>query len=265
MEIVNKDAANSIREATAELRQQILVHPLYSAINNISDLRLFMQSHVYAVWDFMSLLKSLQNQLTCTRVPWFPQGDAATRYLINEIVTGEESDLDLMGKRKSHFEMYLDAMEQTGADGKPILEFCRILSSIGDRQMAYAKANTPKEARLFVDFTFEVINSDKSHVQAAVFTFGREDLIPGMFHTFVNELQAQMPERVSMFTYYLNRHIEIDGDHHSNLAIEMTNRLCGNNTQLIREATEAVKTALRLRIDLWNGVLKSLPSYSVSG
>lgn len=264
MKTVNKDASSIIREATGDLRKQILVHPLYGAISNISDLRLFMQSHVYAVWDFMSLLKSLQNQLTCTRVPWFPQGDAAARYLINEIVTGEESDLDLMGNRKSHFEMYMDAMEQTGADGKSIREFCRILASIGDRQMAYRKANTPVEARRFVDFTFEVINSDKPHVQAAVFTFGREDLIPGMFHTFVNELQAQMPERVSLFTYYLNRHIEIDGDHHSNLAIEMTNRLCGNNTQHIWEATEAVKTALRLRIELWNGVLMSLPSYAVS-
>ena len=88
-------------------------HKLYSAIE---DMRVFMQYHVYAVWDFMSLLKSLQRNLTCVNVPWFPIGDADTRYLINEIVTGEESDVDQNGIRKSHFEMYLEAMDQCGAD-----------------------------------------------------------------------------------------------------------------------------------------------------
>lgn len=103
-------ALKSIQERIEPLRQQIINHKVYSVINSLEDLRIFMEYHVYAVWDFMSLLKALQINLTCTSVPWFPVGSANTRYLINEIVAGEESDVDSTGQRKSHFEMYLDAM-----------------------------------------------------------------------------------------------------------------------------------------------------------
>ena len=109
-----------IKKTIEPLRQEIINHKVYSAIKDIDDLKVFMQFHVYAVWDFMSLLKTLQGNLTCTSVPWFPKGTADTRYLINEIVVGEESDVDLNGIRKSHFELYLDAMKQCGADTSKI-------------------------------------------------------------------------------------------------------------------------------------------------
>jgi hypothetical protein len=99
-----------IKDAIAPLRETIIQHLLYRRIQHIDDIRLFMQYHVFAVWDFMSLLKSLQNRLTCTTIPWMPAGNAATRFLINEIVTGEESDLAPNGARTSHFELYLQAM-----------------------------------------------------------------------------------------------------------------------------------------------------------
>ncbi len=93
---------DKIKANIEPLRQQIIHHKVYSAIRTIEDLNVFMEHHVFAVWDFMSLLKSLQNKLTCTSVPWFPRGDADSRFLINEIVVGEESDIDSHGIRKSH-------------------------------------------------------------------------------------------------------------------------------------------------------------------
>ena len=112
-----------IRKNIEPLRQEIMNHKVYSVINDLDDLRIFMKYHVYAVWDFMSLLKALQNNLTCTSIPWFPKGSADTRFLINEIVVGEESDVDLSGNRKSHFELYLDAMHQCDANTLPIQKF----------------------------------------------------------------------------------------------------------------------------------------------
>jgi pyrroloquinoline quinone (PQQ) biosynthesis protein C len=249
---------NKIRQAIEPLRQQIIHHPVYAAIHSPADLNVFMQYHVYAVWDFMSLLKALQTNLTCTTAPWFPVGNAETRYLINEIVLGEESDVDQQGVRKSHFELYLEAMQQSGADVATISRFLHHLQSTGSLQQAFQESPIPAAAQEFVQYTFDIINSGKPHLQAAVFTFGREDLIPDMFLSIVNDLSARFPESISIFKYYLERHIEVDGDHHSHLALQMTENLCGDNNLFWQEAEVAVKKALEQRIYLWDGVYQQL-------
>jgi hypothetical protein len=247
-----------IKNATASLRQEIVNHKVYSMIEDIEDLKIFMQYHIYAVWDFMSLLKALQNNLTCTTIPWFPKGSADTRNLINEIVVGEESDVDSFGVRKSHFELYLDAMHQCNADTSKIDRFIDELKQSGDFNSAYEASDAPDEARDFVDFTFQIIDSEKAYLQAAIFTFGREDLIPGMFVTLVNDIHNNFPDSISIFKYYLERHIEVDGDHHSHLALQMTSNLCGSNDQLWEAAEKASIESLQKRIKLWDGVYKQL-------
>jgi hypothetical protein len=247
-----------IQKATEPLRQQIINHKVYSAINDIDDLKVFMQYHIFAVWDFMSLLKSLQNNLTCTSVPWFPKGSADTRHLINEIVVGEESDVDSFGNRKSHFELYLDAMQQCGADTSQIEKFITVLKNTGDFNLAFTASETPKEARDFVDFTFKIIGSNKDYLQSAIFTFGREDLIPGMFLSIVNDIHKNFPDSISIFKYYLERHIDVDGDHHSHLALQMTSNLCGTDEQFWKEAEQATIESLQKRIDLWDGAYRQI-------
>jgi len=247
-----------IRKSIEPLRQEIINHPVYSSIKDIDDLRVFMQYHVYAVWDFMSLLKTLQNNLTCTTVPWFPKGSADTRHLINEIVVGEESDVDLNGIRKSHFEIYLDAMIQCGADSSKIETFTEILKKTGDFSSAFKSSETPKEAKDFVDFTFKIIGSNKDYLQSAIFTFGREDLIPGMFISMVNDIYSKFPDDISILKYYLDRHIEVDGDHHSHLALQMTSNLCGTNPIFWEEAEKATIESLQKRIELWNGAHREI-------
>jgi len=106
--------------------------------------------------------------------------------------------------------------------------------------------------------TFEVIATNQPHILAAVFTFGREDLIPGMFISMVKEISQQFPDKVGILLYYLERHIEVDGDHHSHLAYQMTAELCGNDDIKWQEATEAVEAALRARIALWDGILAAI-------
>lgn len=249
---------SKIQERIEPLRQQIINHKVYSVINDVDDLCIFMQYHIFAVWDFMSILKTLQNNLTCTSVPWFPVGSAETRSLINEIVAGEESDVDADGNYKSHFELYLDAMQQCGADLSQIEKFLSEIRQRGDFSRAYEVSGTPQAARDFVDFTFEIIGSRKDYLQSAIFTFGREDLIPGMFISIIGDIDRKFPNSVSIFKYYLERHIEVDGDHHSHLALQMTANLCGDDEQRWKEAEEATLRSLQKRIDLWDGAYNEI-------
>lgn len=243
-----------LKEEIQPLRSQLINHPLYNAIKNIDQLQIFMEHHIYAVWDFMSLLKALQQKLTCTTIPWIPVGDSNTRYLINEIVTGEECDVDAEGIRKSHFELYIDAMQQSGCDVAPIEMLIKKLKEGTTLPDVLSADSIPNASIVFLKNTFNTIATDKPHVIASAFTFGREDLIPDMFISIVRELSNNNPGKLDILKYYLERHIEVDGDHHSHLAYEMTATLCGDNDQKWAEALEAAKQSLTARIALWDAI-----------
>ena len=249
---------NKLRETIAPLRQQLVDHPVYAHITTLDHLQVFMEHHVYAVWDFMSLLKALQRGLTCVNIPWIPIGTANTRYLINEIVLGEESDVDEQGARISHFELYLEAMQQAGASIHAIRGLVGSVSKGVPVSECLSTGVVPAASAQFCRNTFSIVDSHKVYLQAAVFTFGREDLIPGMFVSFVHELNKQTNNQLSIMKYYLERHIEVDGDHHSHLGYEMTADLCGDDEAKWSESAEAIKTALQCRIALWDAILKKI-------
>lgn len=240
------------------IRKEIINHKLYQAITTIEDLRLFMEFHVYAVFDFMSLLKGLQRNLTCINIPWVPIGNAENRFLINEIVVGEESDIDFYGARKSHFEMYLDAMNQAKANTLKIDALLDKIKAGENIQSALNSSHTPQKAFEFVEFTFDTLKENKAHVLASVFTFGREDLIPSMFYSMVSDLDTINPNQISLFKYYLERHIEVDGGHHSLLALQMVESLCANDDKLWSEAEEIAISALQKRLGLWDAIYDEL-------
>lgn len=246
------------RQAIAPAREALLDHPLYQNLLSLNDLRLFAQHHVFAVWDFMSLLKSLQIQLTCTATPWMPVGDAATRYLINEIVLGEESDVDQNGNHTSHFELYLKAMHEMGAPVERLTRFLTALEHGMELADALHHATVPAGIQQFVQNTFFTIRQLPVSAQAAVFTFGREDLIPDMFVQMVRSMKTNFPGKVEVFEYYLERHIEIDGGHHAHLAQRMTEMLCGTDEALWKQAETAATLALESRKKLWDGILEEV-------
>ncbi len=246
-----------LQERIAPVREELLKHPLYRSINTLGDVQIFMRFHVFATWDFMSLLKALQRDLTCINLPWKPVGSANTRYLINEIVVGEESDIDEQGNRISHFELYQRAMVQAGSDSSELDAFIAALETY-DVAGALSKAVSDASIRQFVNFTFDTIATGKLHNIAAVFTFGREDLIPEMFLQLVSDLDVKTGGQVSILKYYLERHIEVDGDHHTPLALEMLAEICGDDENKWAEAEIAVIAAIKSRIALWDGVLTEL-------
>jgi hypothetical protein len=241
-----------------ESRHRLIQHPLYTSICDLVSLRIFTEQHVFAVWDFMSLLKALQQRLTCVSVPWMPVGNAATRYLINEIVIGEESDEDERGQRASHFELYIRAMEQAGSNTQAIRSLLASLEKGSTVQDALSFSAIPATTEAFVHHTFRVIEDGRPHILAAVFTFGREDLIPAIFLEMVKGISAGFPGKADILRYYLERHIEVDGDHHSHLAHEMIAELCGNDDTKWKEAADAADAALLARLNLWDGILTRL-------
>lgn len=249
-----------LQAALAPHRAQLVSHPLYGQLQNINGLQQFANYHVFAVWDFMSLVKSLQQQLTCVHTPWMPVGSANTRFLINEIVVGEESDVDAAGNRISHFELYLQAMQQMGADSTAIEQLLVYVQNGTSVANAMQQLQLPQPIQQFVNFTFDIIYHAPVWVQAAVFTYGREDLIPDMFLALVKQLSQQHPAQLGIFTYYLERHIEVDGGHHSQLATEMVAELCGQDANKWEAATQAAIAALTHRALLWDGVYQALQS-----
>lgn len=253
-----KDQIKIFQQEIAPHRKAIINHEVYRSIKNIEDLRVFMEHHVFAVWDFMSLLKALQRELTCVDTPWVPKYSGSLRYLINEIVIGEESDEGFNGNRQSHYEMYLSAMRKCGASIDAISVFVKAIKEGADMNDAYKKANAFPAVQSFVNFTMEVVNSNKPHVVAAVFTFGREDLIPDMFLSITRDISKDFPKEMAEFKYYLERHIELDGDHHGHMALEMTETLCGEDSHKWAEAQEAVKMCLDKRKELWDEVQKEI-------
>ncbi len=254
----NKKFPHTSLEVVRPYRAALQHHPLYNRVSSLEHVRLFMESHVFAVWDFMCLLKALQRLVTCVDLPWQPRGDASTRRLINEIVTGEESDQLPSGECASHFEMYLDAMSQAGASTGPINSFLAGLQLGQPVRAALENANVPPCAHEFVLTTMDIVDTNSPHIIAAAFAIGREDIIPAMFLEIVRGLPASGSSSLNLFHYYLQRHIQLDGDEHSELAERMLANLCGDDQSKWRESAEVAVNALRARIRLWDEVEKQM-------
>ena len=248
---------NNIAQNLEPLKNKLRNHSLYNSIESIEDLKIFTNAHVYAVWDFMSLLKFLQINLTSISVPWYPSNNTSTAKLINEIVAGEETDENEQGKPMSHFEMYLDSIESFGVKTDLILNNINSLSSLNTINNDIEKLEIKDYIKDFLKFTFSVINKGKIHEVAAVFTFGREDLIPDMFMPLLEGINSKNNE-LNKLIYYFKRHIEVDGDMHGPMAMKMLSFLCGDDKVKINESIKASEDALRVRIALWDGIEKKI-------
>ena len=238
----------------SKLHEDLKCHTLYQKIQTKNDLKIFMESHAFAVWDFMSLLKRLQRDITCVALPWRPSVYPKNVVrMINEIVLGEESDLDQNGQSCDHFTLYMRAMKEIGADTS------RLDKLLEDLQTSKWCNEGEKE---FVEFNLKLSQSGELHQVAAAFFYGREKLIPDMFTSILGDLTKQFSENSQSefpsLIYYLKRHIEIDGGEHSHLASDCLNAICGDDKKKWEEAIEAGVQSLKLRKALWDSVEKKL-------
>ena len=248
-------------EFIASLRERLDSHPVYGALGGVADLQVFMQHHVHSVWDFMSLIKYLQHAVAPARWPWTPGADPTVQRFINELVLEEETDEagpGNPGEFASHFQLYLGAMKEIGADEDTPARFVDMAGRDG-MDAALASSLAPEPAARFTRTTFDFIASGKPHVVAAALALGREHIIPAMFRAFLARM-AVTEEQAPIFHYYLHRHIHLDEDFHAPLSLRLLEALCGGDAAKIAEAREAAVRAVEARIEFWDGVLAVLPS-----
>jgi Protein of unknown function (DUF3050) len=254
---VTNRGIDSLLAAVTPIRERVLGHPLYASLDNKAAIHTFMEHHVFAVWDFMSLLKSLQRDLTCVSVPWVPVGATGTRRLINEIVLGEETD-ELGCGIFSHFELYIVGMVEAGADHSIVDRFIDFIKEGNSVPDAIRDAGVPAPAARFVRNTWGLVENAPLHCRAAGFAFGREDLIPDMFARVVAVNQDS--GGLDTFIEYLERHIEVDGEDHSPMAMQMLADLCGDNEARWRECAQTASAAMAARLEFWDGILATVNS-----
>lgn len=252
-----------IADAIQSRRDALNAHPIYAAIGGIEDLRVFMEHHVYSVFDFMSLVKYLQGIVAPARHPWLPARDTAVRRFINELVLEEESDQglpDATGVQgyTSHFELYCSAMREIGARGDTALAFVGRLYH-EDIDTVLAQAPIPEPARRFTRVTFDFIASGKPHVVAAALALGREHIIPDMFRALLDRSGVGADEAPA-FHYYLERHVHLDEGSHAPMSLRLLDGLCGGDPVRLDEALAAAVRAIDARIAFWDGVLEAIAS-----
>ena len=248
-------------------RTKLLTTPLLaeSPIRSKRQLQIFMEHHVFAVWDFMCLTKALQHHLAPSGAIWIPPEDATNTRLINEIVLSEESDIAREKEAyQSHFELYVESMEEVGASTAAIKAFQKLLRSDGFSAAAGLHC-IPQPAATFMRSTLAIATSDKPWVVCAAFTFGREAVIPAMFQALQKNQVVQFRD-CPAFSYYLERHIEVDGgscdgeDGHGAMAIRLLLHLCDDKRERQDEAKNIALNSLEARERLWDEVYVALNS-----
>ncbi|MCG3136076.1 MAG: hypothetical protein HMLKMBBP_03873 [Planctomycetes bacterium] len=251
--------------AIVALAARVGSHEVFDRLRSMDDVRAFMEHHVWAVWDFMSLLKSIQSALAPATTPWTPSADPESARFVNEIVLGEESDEAPDGGHASHFEIYVAAMDAAGAETKAIRAMTAAVARGVPWQVALAGASPPQAAGVFVASTMETVAATLPE-RVAAFTLGREDVIPGMFRAAVARLdRADMRgSDLRVFRWYLDRHIAVDADHHAPLAARLFEKTCLTDPATIDVSLQAAVRALRARVALWDAVAMEEVTRAVS-
>jgi hypothetical protein len=175
-------------------------------------------------------------------------------------VIGEETDVDPDGSYVSHLDLYLHAMADIGASTLQFDRF-RSLVLVGvPVEVALTRIGVPPHVQAFVAHTMALANSGSTEEVLAAFFYGREDIIPEMFRRLLDTLYGAKHnnDRLRHFIYYIDRHIELDGDSHGPIGRELLEDLLANSPHKVERARRAACSSIEARIRLWNGTLSNL-------
>lgn len=250
---IDKNSVEFLEQRSTELK----THSVFSHVRSIEELRRFMSWHVFAVWDFMSLVKRLQHEFTSVSLPWVPPIRPSAARLLNDIVLGEESDETPDGLHASHFDLYLSAMREVGANTSQIEHFVDLVRSNIAVDIALRMVKAPEAVQKFVLATIKSATNGAVFEVLGSFLYGREDAIPQMFKTLLAEWSVPR-EETPIFVYYLQRHIELDGDSHGPAATKLVSDLAQGNTDSLEQIRRAGISAIDHRLAFWDALQSEL-------
>jgi hypothetical protein len=236
-----------------EQQRALQNHRVFGLLKTVEDLQLFMSWHVFAVWDFMSLVKRLQQELTVVTTPWVPSPYPQSARLINEIVLGEESDAAPGGRHLSHYELYLEAMHEIGADTSSVDQFVAAVISGDEPVGALKQGDIHPAIQQFVTQTLETAQHGQLAEVLGNFFFGREDIIPRMFQSLLDRWHLTQ-EQAPVFTFYLERHIELDSDEHGPAALKMLKTFTDGDNDALEKLEKAAESAIKSRLMFWDAL-----------
>lgn len=254
------DMSEHLSSQAALLSEHMMLmkkHRVFTLVKRIEDLRVFMQWHVFAVWDFMSLAKRLQRDLTYTELPWMPPANNKAARLINEIILGEETDDVPGGGHMSHFELYLNAMREVGAATWQIEYFIERLRNGVALEDALRDAQVNPAVAAFVRATLTVAGQKSTIEVLGNFFYSREDAIPSMFQHLLDNWTVD-PTNAQMFVYYLVRHIHLDAESHGRLAEAIIQELVHRDDELQMRLYASAIAAVDERLRFWDELSLSI-------
>ncbi|MDA1354103.1 MAG: DUF3050 domain-containing protein [bacterium] len=245
---------DALQQAIKPYQEALYAHPIYKELDILTHLKQFMGFHVYAVWDFMNLLTALQMRFTSTGVPWHPPEYPQLARFINDVKLEEESDV-INGETTSHFSYYIKSMRALDVDTSGIDAFVAQLG-VQSYSELIGLPSVPDVVRPFLNATYQCVQAGPVET-AASFAFGRETLIPQMFVAILGA-SALDDAAVVTFKRYLERHIELDGDVHGNIALQLVSFICAEDGAAWERATQSAIAAIQARIIFYDGILAQL-------
>lgn len=239
--------------------QMLERHKIYKLLNNQTSLANFMERHVVCVWVYHSLLRSLYQDIVSQLTDLNGDRSKECLRLITEIVLEEVVEDLGDGQYQSHLELYVEAMEDLGANITPILTFFDMLEKGYTTKRSLELANFPIEAVRYAKTILPLLKEPPYKKAAALFYEG-EPFIPDSFLTQVEVLLPKVP--VNLLLDYFEGHIEGLKRPGFSATGRLVEIFCASDKRYELQAEKIAEKVMKSRLELWNLIATDLDTYA---